>query len=258
MPESAFKVFRYKSFIAILISALFFSMSFLNSRAYAEKREILFNIGPDGYPPYMIKKENRPPSGIMVDVLEVIAKKYGYSVIETSIPRKRVEHWLYSGKIDVTPRAREWTENPDSFVFTDPVVQCREVIFVRKGTGLSKLEDLQGRRLGTRLGYFHKELEPYFKDKRIIRENAPNEWAMFKMLQTGRVDAVSCVELVGLWTIRENRWYGEFVTFKKEVSNTGYRLMFSTKWAPFVKLFNRELDEMKKNGELERILSRYR
>lgn len=244
--------------LALQCVILIIFSSAIISAVSAEEKTITFNIGPDGYPPYMIKSNSGHPTGIMVDVLEYITKKKGYRVVESNIPRKRVEQWLLSGKLDVTARAKEWTENPDLFVFTTPIVQCSEVIFVRKGSGINRLEDLFGKRMGTRLGYYHKDLEPYFRDKRIVRENAPNEWAMFKMLEQGRVDAVSCVELVGQWTIRQNHWEGRFSILKKEVSSYGYRLMFSTKWRPFVQQFNEEFEEMKKNGELDKILSKYR
>jgi len=38
----------------------------------------------------MVKEEGQPDSGIMLDVLNIIADKYGYSIKPVSIPKKCV------------------------------------------------------------------------------------------------------------------------------------------------------------------------
>ncbi|WP_266097552.1 type 2 periplasmic-binding domain-containing protein [Marinobacter salsuginis] len=65
----------------------------------------------------------------MWDVVSVVAKRLGYRVIAERIPRKRVDQMLLEGYIDGTPRAREWADNPEQFLFTDPVVDIEEVFF---------------------------------------------------------------------------------------------------------------------------------
>ena len=53
--------------------------------ASEEERVFRFNISPNGYPPYLIVDQNQP-SGIMWDVVSVVAKRLGYRVIAERIP----------------------------------------------------------------------------------------------------------------------------------------------------------------------------
>ncbi|HBM48929.1 MAG TPA: amino acid ABC transporter substrate-binding protein, partial [Marinobacter sp.] len=87
-----------------------------------------FNVSPNGYPPYLIVQDSEP-AGIMWDVVELIVPRLGYQVEPRKIPRKRVDQMLEDGYIDGTPRAIEWTEEPEKFLFTDPVVNVEEVFF---------------------------------------------------------------------------------------------------------------------------------
>ncbi|MCK7551910.1 substrate-binding periplasmic protein [Marinobacter goseongensis] len=98
-------------------------------------KTLRFNVSPNGYPPYLIVKNNQP-AGIMWDVVTLIAERIGYDVVAEQVPRKRVDTMLQEGYIDSTPRAIEWTDNPEQFLFTDPVVAVEEVLFIPAGSDL--------------------------------------------------------------------------------------------------------------------------
>lgn len=224
------------------------------------KEKITFNMSPTGYPPYMIYNENKNPSGIMYDVLKKVASKYDYAVEVAGIPRRRVNEWLDSNKLDATPRAKEWVPNPDDYVFTEPIVVARDVIFslIKSPVDFNNIEDLFGKRIGTHLGYKYPLLDQYFKDKKMFRDDANNEIAMLKMVLFKRTDAAIINELVGLWLIKENNWQGKFSISKKDCGSVDYRIMFNKKWIPFVDKFNKELVKMKKDGTLNNIINRYK
>ena len=107
------------------------------------------------------------------------------------------------------------------------------------------------------LGDQREELEPCFKDNRLTRENAPDERAMCMMLESGRVDAVPCADMVGFWIIKQNHREGRSTAFPRKLGSVGSRFMFSRRWSAFVRLLNHDLAELKKSGELHRILSEH-
>lgn len=146
-----------------------------------------FNVSPNGYPPYLIVKQDRA-SGIMWDVMERIASRLGYRVVAERIPRKRVDQMLLDGFIDATPRAREWTAEPDKFLFTDPVVHIEEVFFVPSQSPLEyqQPEDLFSRTVVTHLGYLYPPLEPYFQSGKIQRFDVARDRNMFTYLVYGQ------------------------------------------------------------------------
>lgn len=107
-----------------------------NISAASHQKTFHFNVSPNGYPPYLIVEQEQP-SGIIWDVVSLIGQRLNYNVVPKKIPRKRVDEMLLDGVIDGTSRAREWTENPNRFLFTDSVVPIEEVFFVPRE---SKLE----------------------------------------------------------------------------------------------------------------------
>ncbi len=221
---------------------------------------ILFNMSPKGYPPYMIKEAGKQPRGIMIETLQFIASKHGYKVKIDSIPRKRVVLRLNSGKLDATPRAKEWVSNPENFEFTDSIIRVRDVLFSLQESPLKfeEIEDLFGKEIGTHLGYKYPMLTTYFKNNRILRNDTISENAILEMLIRKRTEAAIVNEIVGKWLIKKNHWKDKFVISKKDVGGFDYRIMFAKRWRSFVHKFNKELLLMKRNGMLEKIMSKYK
>ncbi len=78
------------------------------------------------------------------------------------------------------------------------------------------------------------------------------------MLVFDRTEVAVLNELVGKWLIKKNPlWHQLFFISEQAINQVDYRIMFNKNWQPFVNLFNQELAIMKKNGQLQEIISRY-
>ncbi|MCG2582479.1 MAG: transporter substrate-binding domain-containing protein [Marinobacter sp.] len=248
---------------SVLLLVFAFVLSGLASAdniAPTNARTLHFNVSPNGYPPYLIV-DGQEPSGIMWDVVTVIAERLGYKVIPEQIPRKRVDTMLLKGYIDATSRAIEWTDNPEKFLFTDAIVEVEEVVFIPTDSDLTyqTTEDLLSRTVVTHLGYFYPALESHFQSGAIKRFDVSRDQDMFTFLLHGkRFDAAIADRLVGQWILRNEGWRKYFRISKESLSNYGFRLMLRKDWAEFARLFNAELSNIRANGELEAILSQYR
>lgn len=257
---------RYPRPLSAILGILFIALTALSSSIIASQDEsdggkvFRFNISPNGYPPYLIVDQNQP-SGIMWDVVSEVAERLGYRVIAEQIPRKRVDQMLLEGYIDGTPRAREWADDPEKFLFTDAVVDIEEVFFVPAESGFSyeKPEDLSSKTIVTHLGYRYPLLEPYFEDGRIRRFDVSRDKDMFTFVLHGdRFDAAVADRLVGKWILRNEGLREQFDITSESISNYGFRLMLRKDWHAFAAEFNEELARMKANGELDAILANYR
>ena len=223
-------------------------------------QEIIFNITLNGLPPYLIKEADSSASGIMLDVLQPIAHKHGYSIKIASVPKKRELNQVDLERVDATPMAKEWVPNPPDYAFTDPVVKARDVLFSlkEKHIELGNIQVLFGNKLGTHIGYHYPTLETYFNSGLIKRSNAATERDMLGMLMYERTQAAVLNELVGGWFIKNNPlWKNRFHVSTQAVSEVGLRILFHKKWQHFVILFNQELAIMKQDGQLQAIISRY-
>jgi len=245
---------------ALGILALSISSGVGASPALPELPTLRFNVSPNGYPPYLIV-DQKQPSGIVWDIMDRISSRLGYRLVARKVPRKRVDQMLLDGFIDATSRAREWTEKPEQFLFTDPVVQVEEVLFVPSDAPFEfrQVEDLFSRTLITHLGYYYPELEPYFRSHDIRRFDVSRDRDMFTYLRYGReFDAVIADRLVGQWILRKEGLQEQFRISGKPLSRHGLRIMLRRDWQAFVLAFNRELARLRENGELDAILANYR
>lgn len=226
-----------------------------------DKPVLRLNVSTDGYPPYLIVTRDHEYGGIAYDVITRIAERMKYQVEPLEIPRKRVDSLLRKGIIDATPRAREWTENPGEFLFSDTIVPVQEVFFstLESNFRYAGLDTLKGSTVATPLGYQYPQLEPLFEDGRLERFEVSRDRDVFTFLLHGRgIDAGIADLAVGQWIIRQQNWQGKFRHSDKTITDIGYRLMVRPEWTGFTEEFNQHLADMKASGELENILNQYR
>lgn len=219
------------------------------------------NVSANGYPPYLIVGNDGKVSGIVWDLVNRIAQRLDYRVQGHRIPRKRVDQMLLDGYIDATPRAREWTREPDRFLFTEPMVVVREVLFTRTDSefDFQSIDQLAGLRLVTPLGYHYPQLTAMFSSGQLQRFDVTRDRDMFTYLLHGNdFDAAIADEAVGQWLIRENGWQDQFRSTEGDISEYGYRLMLRPDWTDFARRFNAELEGLRASGELDAIRDRYR
>ena len=204
-------------------------------------------------------QDGNPPSGIIFDVLTAILDRQGISVETFAVPKKRELEFFSYGELDAHATAKEWVPDPDAFVFTDPILHIRNVIFAKSDSGFrfTKPEDLFGLRLVAHTGFVYPPLTDDFASGRIERMDSPSELSMLKMVQAGRGDATIMNDAVGMWLIRENDLQGEFIVSEVAVTDLAYRIMFAKKWAWLIDPFNRHLESMRGSGELIDIFARY-
>ncbi|WP_341581792.1 transporter substrate-binding domain-containing protein [Marinobacter metalliresistant] len=254
--------YRRSCRLPTVLSALLLTLApLIFSAADAREQKVFhLNISPNGYPPYLIVDQGAP-SGIIWDVVSLITQRLGYSVVAEQIPRKRVDEMLLGGHIDCTPRAREWTDDPDNFVFTDPIVTIEEVFFFPKRSEFvyETPEDLFSRTVVTHLGYLYPQLEPYFSEGKIRRFDVSRHRDMFTFVLHGdRFDVAVADRLVGQWILRNEGLQDQFSTSRKGIREYGLRLMLRPEWQSFANEFNTELARIRASGELDAILANYR
>jgi len=262
MLETAIAMYRRLFRSAWRPALAFLLVSLVAPRVLAAPGLIRFNVSPSGYPPYIIVGQDGKVSGIMWDVLATIAAKHHIRVEPRKIPRKRVDQFILDGRLDATARAREWTSHPERFVFTAPIVETEEVFFSTSDQPVhyESPASLKGRVLITHLGYHYPKLRPFFDSGAIRRFDVRTDAQMFRHLLEGDQFRVLIAERhVGQWIIRRHHWQGKFIySTHHPLTRLGFPLMFSRRWTSFVTVFNRDLETMRQNGDLESILNRYR
>ncbi|MBR6012450.1 MAG: amino acid ABC transporter substrate-binding protein [Selenomonadaceae bacterium] len=157
----------------------------------------------DEYPPMGFKNEKNEIVGFDVDLAKETAKKLGAEVEFKGIDWSSKEAELKSGRVDILWNGLDITpERKENMLFSDPYMDNRQVVFVRKGSDLkiSAEADLAGKNIGTQAAstaedYVNKNenLKNSFKEFKTYGDYM----AAFMDLENGRMDAVICDEIVG-------------------------------------------------------------
>jgi len=219
---------------------------------------LVLNTTAAGYPPFFINKGKE--KGIMYDVLAYVSEKHGYQLETVMLPKKRVVIEMDKGHVDVEAAAKEWVATAGNYLFSDVVIEVRDLLFSLKNEPVKfeNVEDLIGKTIGIHHGYYYPLLDSYFGDGRIKTLADSSEFLMLKNAYFSRTDATVVNELVGKWIIKNHpELQNQFVVSDTAVDSFEYRMMFTKKWQGFLGVFNRELALMKKNGKLAQIFNQY-
>jgi polar amino acid transport system substrate-binding protein len=220
---------------------------------------------PEGWPPFLIP----PPGdacgrGIMLDVMAEITRSLGCESRLELYPEKRSRLLLSEGGIHAYPKAREWMDDPEEYVWSDAVVVSSDVLVSRSGEPLlaDSLDDMAGLSIGVIHGFHYPAISRAVAAGTVTTYPARDTEAALRMLQRGHVDTVVTNRAVAEWIIRNRSdlHAADFVFAAKPIDSAPYRFAFfkSGQWQRFAELFNAELAAMKRDGRLDRILARYR
>ena len=157
----------------------------------------------DEYAPMGFKDEQNQIVGFDVDLAKEAAKHLNADVEFKAIDWSSKEAELKSGRIDVIWNGLDITpERQENMLFSDPYMDNRQIIFVRKGDdfGIKSEADLAGKNIGTQSA---STAEEYFNNNAELKNSLKelktygDYVAAFMDLENGRLDAVVCDEIVG-------------------------------------------------------------
>lgn len=234
------------------------AVSLSASQEAADSPAFRINVSVGGYPPYAMVAEDGSFGGILLELLQSALPEH--RILISEFPRKRIDSFILGGVVDGTFRAPEWTSEPDRFIFSDPILEVRDVLLSPRQRPLryEGPASIHDKKVLAHLGYSYPELEPAFASGQAERHDLRDERDMFRRLLSGeRYDAVVMGERVAHWVIQQEGWDGHFVSYPIQSSKVGYRLMMAPANADTMALFNSRLEALQNSGDLERILQRY-
>ena len=172
-----------RPFIKLTLAILLF----LPAIALAEK--IVFATAI--WPPYMMMK-NEQLSGLDTEIVKEVCKRLKIEAEFQVLPWKRAVMYVKKGRVDAIFALRH-TQERAKFVFypSEPILMERTVILARKGSSITKLDDLKDNIIGIVRGYAYS---PEFdKQQGLKRMVCDSDELMIKMVGKKRIDlAADC------------------------------------------------------------------
>lgn len=242
----------------LVIAQIIALMLFWSTLALADDDERQLSISVGDWPPFFVESELG--QGSVARLVTDIFAEAGYEVEFHFVPWKRAYREAAAGRHDATAIWMYAADREEDFVFSDPVMNERFVLFYRKDTPFewNRMEDLSDLRLGGSIGYSYGESF----DNAVGNDVIDVEWVAstelnFRRLLFGRIDAFPEEINVGYYILRRETDPDEaqMVTHHpRSISENESFLLFPTgepETERLLKIFNRGLQEFRDDGRYD-------
>ncbi|MFM2588114.1 substrate-binding periplasmic protein [Vibrio sp. TBV020] len=216
--------------------------------------------------PFQIEENGENHSGIVSDIVEEIFSGSDYSLAYHTYPFNRMISVLEAGGEEnwVTYGSPNWGKAQSEHLSDLPIYQVKHsvVTSAKKTFIYEDLSSIKDKGIVLLLGFDYAELNPYIEKGELSEIRVKNYEAAFRVIQrlpddTAFVEMESRVKY-HLNRLGLNQEDYRVDNFSEVIANYPIHLAFSGEMKPEIKAFiNQRLAEMKENGSLEEIISRY-
>jgi His/Glu/Gln/Arg/opine family amino acid ABC transporter permease subunit len=218
-------------------------------------KKIVMGTSPD-YPPYesVDAKNNGEIIGMDIDIAKHITSQLGYKLEIASMDFNGLIAALQTGRVDFVMSGMSVTEERKvSVAFSDSYYTARNTIVSSKENPYDSVEQLSGKLVGAQLG----SIQDLFAETILGAEQKKlNKIAdLIQELNSGRIDAAIVEDAVAIEMVNANpKLVLNFLPATEE--DNGYAIAFPKQTA-LVGDFNRVLNQMKDNGQLQMIIDKW-
>ncbi|MBM7693226.1 polar amino acid transport system substrate-binding protein [Peribacillus deserti] len=196
--------------------------------------------------------------GFDVDIAKAITKNLGYKMeiqdmefngLVTALQNKQIDFVLAG----MTPNE----ERKKSVDFSDIYYSAKHLIVTKKDSGIKSKQDLNGKTVGVQLGSIQEGIAADLKKKEKIELKADSRNKIPELIQeisAGRLDAAIIEDTVAKGYLEDNK---DLVSYEIPVEGEAGSAIAFQKDSKLTKEFNAELNKMKENGELEKLIIKW-
>jgi len=176
--------------------------------------------------------------GIDVDIAKAVTEKLGYEF--------EIRDMDFGGLIQALRKK--------SVDFSEIYYTSKHMIVSKKDSGITKVEDLKGKKIGAQLGSIQEEkAKELAEEVEMTVENRNRIPELIQEIKAGRFDAAIIEDTVAQGYLENN---DDIEGFTVEDADGGYAIALP-KDSELTEEFNKALKEMIDNGELDKILKKW-
>jgi arginine/lysine/histidine transporter system substrate-binding protein len=258
MPKRKWLYFILFSFVLVL--TLFFAGEknhLVTAQQGGQSGRKLVMVTSADYPPYEFRDTATGKDDIIgfdVDIAKHITQTLGYQLEIKDTDFSGIIPALQSGRADFAMAGMTPTEERRKNVdFSAIYYEAKNTIVARKGSNLTKPEDLAGKKVGVQLGSTQEKTAQKFKDVQLVSLNKTGD--LIQEVKSRRIEAAVIEDTIAKGFIANNPDL-EFNTIAGSSEEAGSAIAFP-KNSPLVNDFNRVLAEMKQSGQIESLVKKW-
>ena len=243
------------------LTIVLLSISVLIMGEIASAQPLIVSFGCNNTEPYALLEGEQLVGGIIKDMMDELAKELGREVRYMDVPRKRIEPYLLSGKLHICPIFNPaWGKDSAQYDWSIPLFQESNlfVVSAKRAFPVKTFDDLNGKRLGTILGYCYPGLMEKFDRQEIKRDDVTSLEQNFKKLEAGRIDCLIDSNILIDYYLKKHDAYDKFVIAEKVASTHDIQSMFSKQIPISIDRINAAFQQLKESGKIAEILDKYK
>lgn len=220
----------------------------------------VITVGSDNYPPFNYQDTSGHPTGIDVDLAVEAFRRMGYRAQFVTIDWEEKKNLVESGAIDCIWGGFSINGREDQYLWTQPYMYSRQVVAVRKDSGIYSLSDLAGKRIAVQSTTKPEELFLSHTDPRIPTPDEvfslQNRELLYPYLSKGYADAIAAHETAILQCMAD---YGlELRILDEPLLAVGLGVAFArSDDRGLAQELSRTFSQMRDDGTTQQILGKY-
>ena len=220
-----------------------------------------FMVTSDIWEPFFTEKDGKH-YGIGVDILTEVFARTGDTYTIQTFPLRRAE-WLFNnGEVDLMVIDSPLWNDPNNahrYVFSDMFMHVQEYVYLNKKRELScdSPEDLAGKIAGIRDGYRYPVFDKFFDEGVVAKYEADSDIRLINLLLINRIDAFFMDSVAFSYATKIHNVDQTLFSQEMVLSDTELGIKFTKENASVLPRINKAIAEMKKDGSIEQIISRY-
>lgn len=244
-----------KKFCVILVVMLIFMCAFqpLQLLAKNDDDKVLKMATNSTFPPYEYVEDGKIV-GIDVEIAEEISKRLGYELKIMDMEFNTIISSIESGKANIGLAGMTVTEEREKSVsFSTPYAKSVQQIIVTKNSDIKGLDDIKGKKIGTQLGTTG---DIYAKDdfgEEAVQSFDKHADAILA-LKSKKIDLVMIDEMTAKAFLSNN---GDLKALDTPYADEEYAIAINKINKELLKNINGVIADMKKDGSLDKIISKY-
>lgn len=242
------------SFLVIGVLVLSLGLAGCGQKAADPAKAKVLKVGAEmTFPPFEFQEEgNKEYVGFDMDLAKAVAKQMGYELEVQNIGFDGLIPALEAGNIDMIVSGMSITEERSKKVaFSKPYYKSGLSIVVKSdNNSITSFKDLEGKKIAVQIGTTGAEEARKIKDANVREYNSNSE--AYMELKAGGVDAVvNDLPVNQYYLVTSGEKNAKLVG---DVMNAEeYGMAVTKKNTELIEKVNKALDELKKNGEYEKI-----
>lgn len=228
------------------------------SGSEGESKKVLKMATSADYPPfeYIDTAKGSDIIGFDIDLVNALAEKTGYEVEVQDMDFNSLIPALQAKQIDLVLAGMTPTpERAENVDFTDIYYTANHMIVSLKDNEVKSVEELDGKTVGVQLGSIQEEKAAEIAEQVSLKvENRNKISELIQELKSGRIDAAIIEDTVAAGYFEKDDQLAGFTLESSE--EAGSAIAFQ-KGSEYTEEFNKALNEMKENGELDELIIKW-